>query len=232
MKRWLFKFERRLIWENRRRWAIVLLIGYLLLFWLDRAIFHWFYVLRGPELAAANAARERSGDMTAPYAARSQLEGHSWAMMLRSAGYLPVWIIAAVVLGQRAVDSARIVGATLLAGAGAEAIKPLFRHVRPMFTDGVHRFGHAPSVPDAEISFGMASSHVAVAVAGACSVLYLLGRPGWVVLGLAAGCAMERMMAGAHFATDCYAGAFIGYAFARLLRPGGWHGLRGGLVLP
>ena len=37
--------------------------------------------------------------------------------------------------------------------------------------------------------------------------------------------ARARVVSGAHFASDIFAAALLGYAVARLLRPGGWRGL-------
>ena len=213
MSRWLFKFERGLAWERGRRWAIAILAGYLVLYWVDRAIFHWSYVGAGMDKDAAQGAREA-------------FEGRLWAQMLRLTGYLPVWLAVGAVLAvsRRAMDGLRIVAAAALGGGLAEVLKPLVGQVRPRFTDGVHMFRHATDFADSEISYGMASSHVGVAFGAACTLVFLYGRAGWAAVVLAAGCGVERVMAGSHFATDVYVAALLGYASARLVRPGGWTG--------
>jgi len=213
MSGWLFTFERRLAWERRRRWAIALLGAYLVLYWLDRALFHRLYV---------------GG------AGRGAFEAMGPAAMAKSAGYLPVWLAlgATLALVRRGADGARVAGAAALGGALAEALRPVVAQVRPLYTDGVHRFGHAPGFADGQISFGMPSSHAGVAFGAACMLVFLYGRAGLVAAAVAAGCGVERMMAGSHFATDVYVGALLGYASARLLRPGGWRGRHRGLMLP
>jgi membrane-associated phospholipid phosphatase len=213
MSRWLFKFERGLLWEQVRRWAIAVLAVYLVLYWTDRGVFHWLYV---------------------GAASRGEFEARGWAAMLKSAGYLPVWMAVGAVLALlgRGADGARVVGAAALGGALAEALRPIVGQVRPMFTDGAHVYQHSRLLDGVPISFGMASSHAGVAFGAACALAFLYGRAGLVALVLAAGCGVERMMAGSHFATDIYVGALLGYASARLVRPGGWRGIAEGLVLP
>ena len=115
-----------------------------------------------------------------------------------------------------------------LAGAAAEILKPLVGRIRPMFTDGRHLFRHVTGLTDDQISYGMASSHAAVAFGAAFAILFVYGGPGWVALAVAAGCGVTRMMTGAHFATDVYIAAVLGYAFARVVCPRE----REGLLLP
>ncbi len=221
MSRWLFMFERQLAWGRGRRWAIALLVGLLVLYWMDGTLYRWVYVGAG---AGGEAARQ----------AREQFEARSWAAMLKGAGYWPVWLVVGAVLGAaaRAAAGARVAGAAALGGLFAEAIKPVVGQIRPHLVGGAHRYWSAADVPAGELSYGMASSHAAVAFGAAWMLVFLYGRPGWVVLALAAGCGVERMMAGAHFATDVYVAGVLGYAGSRLVRPGGWAGQREGLMLP
>jgi membrane-associated phospholipid phosphatase len=60
------------------------------------------------------------------------------------------------------------------------------------------------------------SSHTAAAftVAAVLAATYPRGR--WVFFALAAGCGLARVAEGRHFPTDCYAGALVGIASARL----------------
>jgi membrane-associated phospholipid phosphatase len=225
VSRWLYPFERRLAWESRRLWAIVAIIAYFVLELLDRTLFHALYVGRGL------IKQEQLSEIEA---ARNAYEQGPGVMMVKNTGYLPVWIAigAALGLARRAMDGVRLIAAAAVAGGAADLLKPLIGRVRPCFTGGRHMYRHAAGWDDAKISYGMASSHGAVAFGAAFMVLFLYGRAGWVAMVLAAGCGLERMAAGAHFATDVYVGAALGYASARFLRPGGWYGTRAGLLLP
>jgi membrane-associated phospholipid phosphatase len=75
---------------------------------------------------------------------------------------------------------------------------------------------------------GLPSSHAAVAFAAGFMVWFVYPRAGPVALAVAAGCGLTRMLAGAHFGTDVFVAGVVGYAIARLLRPGGWAGHRKG----
>src|SRR5262252_8192240 len=99
MSRWLFPFERRILWEQRRRVAIGVVAVYLVLRLLDRPIFRALYVGAG---ATSNAQ-----------ARREQLESHDWAAMLRLLGFLPLWLAlaAALWMAGRGRDGLRIAGA-------------------------------------------------------------------------------------------------------------------------
>ncbi len=228
MSRWLYPFERQALWQRRRRLAIVLLVGFVVLSLLDRSLYHWLFAGAGLELDAIDAVR------------RSQ-EGKDAVAALRTAGYLPAWIAVGAALliaarpwrreglkgdgARRAWGGLLVILSAALAGGVADAIKPVIGRVRPMFSDGRHLFWRVEGIPDDRISYGMASSHAAVAFGAAFAILFLYGRPGWVALAIAAGCGVTRMMSGAHFATDVYVAAVLGYAFARLLVPREQEGL-------
>jgi membrane-associated phospholipid phosphatase len=234
MSRWLYPFERRAVRTRLLRLGVPLAVVLLVLLLFDRAIFHWVY-------AGARAATPADAELV-----RQRFESFGWVAALRSAGYLGTWIVVAVALYVRprgreargpALESFLIVAAAALAGASAEILKPIVGRVRPLFTDGRTMFRSvkgdmAEGVDPHAVSYGMASSHAAVAFGAACMVLFLYGRPGWVALGVAAGCGLTRMIAGAHFASDVFVGAVLGYAWARLVRPGGWWGDQKGLLLP
>lgn len=196
-------------------WGLVMAICWR----LDRDIFHATYV--GRERLAA-------------------VEAFDWYRLLRIAGYLPTWIAigGALVLHHRPWRSASfrpaqwggilVFIAAAIAGAIAEALRPLVGRLRPFQTDGVHRYHGLPDDPGMSASFGGASSHVAVAFGAACMIAFLWPRAGVIALAVAAGCAWTRMISGAHFASDAVAGAFIGYACARVLPHRGGVGGRGG----
>jgi membrane-associated phospholipid phosphatase len=83
-------------------------------------------------------------------------------------------------------------------------------------------------------NLGLPSSHAAVAAGGAAALI--AWRPAvWpIAVVLAAGCAMTRLLSGAHFLSDVTLGAIVGYVAWRLVRPGGWRGRaeRGSVLLP
>lgn len=221
MSRFLFPFERRVLLRRRILWWAGAPAGFIVLWMMDGALY------RGLSVTAGHDREEAQRRI-------SLLEDFSWVQALRTMGYVPAWIAVGVVLGLmgRAMDGVRIAASAALGGALAEALKPVVGLVRPKFTEGAHFFRHAPGLSDEQISYGMASSHMGVAMGAALAIVYLYGRPGLVPVAAAVGCGLVRMMAGAHFASDVYVAAILGYAAARLLRPGGWAGKSEGLLLP
>ena len=63
----------------------------------------------------------------------------------------------------------------------------------------------------------MPSSHTLVAFAGATAMARLFPRAWWLWYLLAAGCALTRVMAVAHFLSDTIVAALLGYAVGDLL---------------
>jgi membrane-associated phospholipid phosphatase len=165
--------------------------------------------------------------------ARARLERRDWYRLLRVMGYLPTWIAisALIVLGpwagagfgvkvrERAVAWLPAVSAGL-AGATAEVLKLIVGRERPHWPDGGYRFrSFLHGFVDGS-NLGMPSSHAAVAFGGAFMLARLYPRLWPVALAGAVGCGMTRMWMGAHFATDVYVAAGLGYAIAWLLAPG------------
>lgn len=221
MSRFLYPFERRVLLRRRIAWWVGATAGFIVLWLMDGVLYRWLSVTAGHD---REEAQQRI----------SLLEDYSWVQALRTMGYVPAWIAVGVVLALigRGLDGVRIAASAALGGALAEVLKPLVGLVRPKFTEGVHHFRHTPGLSEDQISYGMASSHMGVAMGAAVAIAYLYGRAGLVPLAAAAGCGLVRMMAGAHFASDVYVAAILGYAAARLLRPGGWAGKSEGLLLP
>lgn len=177
-------------------------------------------------------------------------KGRDWVQLLRSFGYVPTWCLigAGVWLaserrgasrGGRERVSGRALGimmpaAGLLGGASAELLKVIVRRHRPTFLlQGTYSFDWIDGAY-AGRGLGLASSHAAVAFGAAFVVWGYSRRPGYLAMAIAAGCALTRLMAGAHFATDVYVAALLGYGVARLVwKLGGtgawrreyrWHG--------
>lgn len=116
--------------------------------------------------------------------------------------------------------------APILAGLCAEALKLVFARERPMIdTETMRAGGYAfrglmTGFADAT-NLGFPSSHAAVAFAGCLTLAAWMPRTRWVLFGLAAGCALARMLIGAHYATDVFVGALIGWGWARFFEPVG-----------
>ncbi len=150
--------------------------------------------------------------------------------LLRIQGFFPTWIFPAAALvmtdwPRRAVEGAwaawrrgvLLLGAAAAGGLAAEAVKIVVRRERPNATDGAYLFRDWSDRMFSTSGLGMASSHAGVAF-GALAMLALLfprGRPVWFLL--AAGCALSRVAASAHFLSDVTAGAVLGIAVAGLL---------------
>ncbi len=70
------------------------------------------------------------------------------------------------------------------------------------------------------------SGHTTVAFAFGLTLAWFYPPLRWLLLLLAAGCGLSRLAHGAHWASDCWAGAWLGFAASwlalRLHRPGWW----------
>lgn len=150
--------------------------------------------------------------------------------LLRILGFLPTWILLAAALVMtdwplRAANGAwaawrrglLVVGSATLSGAVAEVLKILIRRQRPGAEAGQYVFRAWSDRTFSTAGLGMPSSHVVVAF-GAFAMLVRLfprARPVWYLL--AAGCAMSRVAAHAHFLSDVTAAAVLGIVVAELL---------------
>lgn len=179
------------------------------------------------------------------------IESKDWYRTLRIAGYLGTWLIIAALFWT--IDAAALrnknhnhhqpqpnpntpdgwwrrgifpIAAALLAGAAAEALKPLIGRYRPNATptnadpiEGSHVFAPLAErfTAFSQNDLGMASSHAAVAFAAAAAVGLMLPPARPVLYALAAGCAMTRIIAGAHFLSDTTVAAILGVASAHIL---------------
>lgn len=147
-----------------------------------------------------------------------------WYIMLRSAGYFPTWLIAslalwicAVVAG--AVHPTRHFGLVLSAGVSglaAEIVKLIVSRNRPGET-GLHEYrGLFAGFSDGS-NLGMPSSHAAVAFGAAFAAMRLYPGTGWILLPLAVGCSLTRILMGDHFASDVFVAAWLGWLAAVFL---------------
>ena len=144
-----------------------------------------------------------------------------WARLLRSFGYLPLWMFVgvAVLLHEPSDTRARwragaVVLVPAIAGLVAEIAKLLFRRLRPDADHFVYAFRNFSETTFSTRNLGLPSSHVMVAVGGAMVLAHLFPRTRWVWYVVAAGCALTRVMAVAHFLSDTVAAAAFAWVIA------------------
>jgi membrane-associated phospholipid phosphatase len=109
-----------------------------------------------------------------------------------------------------------LTAAPLAAGLLCEVLKILLRRERPGLHDGTYFFRSFADHPFSTGAIGLPSSHTMVAFAGAGMASYLFPRtwPAWMLL--AAGCAVTRVAAQAHFLSDVTLAGAAGLLVARL----------------
>jgi membrane-associated phospholipid phosphatase len=134
--------------------------------------------------------------------------------MFRTAGYLPVWLLIAAGVWLATRDRRRGLLLALVPTAGgllAEVLKILLRRERPGLHDGAYVFRPFTDRLIATKDIGLPSSHALVAFSAAWLLcrLYPRGWPVWLFL--AAGCAVTRVQAQAHFLSDVTVGAVAAY---------------------
>lgn len=160
----------------------------------------------------------------------------------RSVGYLPTWLLVVAAMLLHAWPRVKKIGwpvawhaplmllyAVLLNGLLAELLKLTLRRMRPEAADG--RYVFRPWLEQTWSSSGLAlpSSHAAVAFAAVFMLLRLYPRawPVWWVMGL--GCAMQRVICGAHFVSDVTAAGIIAWlGVAGLWKLDHWRHRQGG----
>lgn len=146
-----------------------------------------------------------------------------WGRIIRTTGYLPFWLLAALALYLSSASAWARRGALLLAlsptlaGAAGQVVKLLVRRGRPLVNDGLYVFRGFGDRPFYSRDFGMPSGDVIVAFA-ACAVLAnLWPRARLLWYGLALTCALGRVMVGAHFLSDVTVAAILGVLTTTLL---------------
>lgn len=133
-----------------------------------------------------------------------------WGRFLRVMGFLPTWLIAALALwltergrltsaGRRAL---LVAGSPALSGIAGEVLKLLLRRERPEVKAGAYVFRAYSDRPFSSGGLALPSSHTIVAFGAAAMLAHLFPRARWVWFGLATGCAITRLLAHAHFASD------------------------------
>jgi len=148
-------------------------------------------------------------------------ENDDWYTLLRNIGFLGTWIIAslAFLLTDRNTKRAvPLLVAPVLAGLAAELLKLVFTRERPVSDSIIQEGGYNFRFPFSGFidghNLGLPSSHAAVAFGGCCMLAFFLPRTRILLILLALGCGYSRMITGAHFASDVFLGAIIGFAIA------------------
>lgn len=144
-----------------------------------------------------------------------------WGRALRSMGYWPLWIALSLALwlvdrarGRSVQRAAILAGAVTLAGVSDEVLKLLVRRDRPGVLDGAYAFRSWSDRPFDSSGFGMPSSHAIIAFAAAAALTELFPAAAIVWYTLAVGCAVTRVLSGAHFVSDVLVGALLGILIA------------------
>lgn len=194
----LYPFEKR---ERRRRWMLGA-CGWLVAIVLAHLLDHWVWSWATVD--------------------KAWVEGRDWWRLLRVMGYLGtwavVWLIVDLARGKHAVGRPGLAAliSAVAAGGIAEVLKLIVVRERPgpageYLWHGF--FGHGAA------THGMPSSHAAVAFGGMLVLAACFPRIRWVMIGLAVGCGVSRILPAAHFLSDVVVGAAIGAMTAGLVRP-------------
>lgn len=164
---------------------------------------------------------------------RELLESRDWYRLLRIMGYFPTWLAVGAVL--MLIDSAApfpgsrlrpspiwsrgpfVMASAGLAGLLAEGLKILIRRARPIDTDGAYAWVPWSTHTFDSSELGIPSSHAAVAFGAAFAVAHLYPRAGLLLLPLAAGCGLTRILTGQHFASDVVAGGLVGWLLPTII---------------
>lgn len=152
-----------------------------------------------------------------------------WGRMLRNFGYLPFWLLAAIALAlndhalndharsDRWWRGALLAAAPTAAGIVGEVMKILVRRMRPPDVGHAYAFRTWSDHPFSSRGLGFPSSHAVVAFGAAAILSRMFPRTRWVFYAAAAGCAVSRLLAHAHYLSDVVAAALIGIAVAVML---------------
>ena len=140
---------------------------------------------------------------------------HDWGRLLRIMGYFPTWVIAALALvltdwplraagglGRAFERGLLLFGGAAAGGIAAELLKLMFRRERPRAHEGEYFFRSFADRPLHTGGLALPSSHALVAFAASAMLARLFPRAAPVWYALAAGCALTRVAAQAHFLSD------------------------------
>ena len=191
-----------------KRWAIIL-IGLALvgaaLFVFDRAIFDALLI---------DGVREKD-----------------WHQILRQLGDVRTWLVVSLLIylmDRSSLSTLRpqqprhhraglLLLSVFCSGLASEALKLVFRRLRPLETDAVYAFRPFTEGTFSSSGLSFPSGHTAVAF-GACFMIGLMYRPIlWPMMLLGFGCGVSRINAGAHYPSDVWAAGVVASAIALIL---------------
>lgn len=196
--------EKRAHRRARLRLAALLVGGFVLLTLLDLPLTYVFFV-----------------------SDRESIQNSDLYRMVRVLGSIGFWLLVMWIVYRhdRVWDRAgSLFFAPILAGLTAEGVKLTIARERPVtdtttLRDGWYVFRPLFSGFSNAENLGFPSSHAAVAFAGCMCLAVWIPRAKWIFILLACACAFMRLVIGAHYATDLYVGALIGWAWARFFEP-------------
>jgi membrane-associated phospholipid phosphatase len=146
---------------------------------------------------------------------------HDWGRALRVLGFVPVWLIAALALylHDRPVRwrAALLVAGVAVSGIVGELLKLVFRRERPNAHDGDYFFRSFADRPLHSGGLALPSTHAIVAFGAAAMLSRLFPRARIVFWGIAWGCGLSRVAAGAHFFSDIAVAAVVAWLVTGLL---------------
>jgi len=166
------------------------------------------------------------------HVALDNVHDKDWGRLLRVTGSLVFWLPLALAVrlafsrsgAERPGRAWLLLFGPALAGGVGELLKLLVRRERPGFADGEYVFRAFADRPWSSSALGFPSSHVMVAFGGAAILARLFPGTAPVAYLLAAGCALTRLLARAHFASDVAGAALAGWAVGALV----WRRFGGG----
>jgi len=195
-------YERHRLGERRRTFMVCTLIAVAIAHLLDRPAYFLF-------------ALDSDVDD-----ALGLVRSMAWYQIAHQTGALVTWLIVAGVLalialgtpdvGQRFKElPGRLVCAVAAAALVAETGKRIFGREGPT-PEGWYSFKRPLGAFWESSNLGVPSSHAAIAFAACALIAWTYPRSGWVLLPLAAMCAISKLLVGSHFLSDVVLGGAIG----------------------
>jgi membrane-associated phospholipid phosphatase len=158
-----------------------------------------------------------------------RVNDRDWGRWLRTVGYLPAWVLGALALWLTARPApgeppnglgwraGALVLSPALAGGLAELVKLTVRRQRPGAVSPEYLFRPFDVDLWSTRGLGFISSHTAVAFGAAALMARAFPGSRAVWYTLAAGCAVTRVMSGAHYLSDVVGAAVVGWLVAEFV---------------
>lgn len=143
-----------------------------------------------------------------------------WGRTLRVLGFLPLWLVVALIVGLQDQNwrRARLIALSVIAsGIAGELLKLLFRRERPNAHDGHYVFRAFTERPFHSGGLALPSSHAVVAFGAAAMLARLFPRARYVFWAMAWGCGLSRVAARAHFFSDVVVAFTVSWTIAWLV---------------